>query len=83
MPEHDTEGRIITLEFDDFFFITVYTPNSKRELERLEYRQLWDSLFYDYLKRLEVSKPVIVCGDLNVAHEEIDLANPKTNHTNA
>jgi exodeoxyribonuclease-3 len=61
----------------------VYTPNSKRELERLEYRQLWDSLFFDYLKRLEADKPVVVCGDLNVAHKEIDLANPKTNHTNA
>lgn len=83
MPEHDTEGRIVTLEFEDYFFVTVYTPNSKRELERLEYRQLWDSLFFDYLKRLEAEKPVIVCGDLNVAHEDIDLANPKTNHQSA
>jgi exodeoxyribonuclease-3 len=61
----------------------VYTPNSKRELERLEYRQLWDSLFFDYCKRLEIEKPVIVCGDLNVAHEDIDLSNPKANHNNA
>lgn len=83
MPEHDNEGRIITLEFEKFFFVTVYTPNAKRELERLEYRQLWDSLFFDYMKRLEVEKPVIVCGDLNVAHEEIDLANPRTNRGNA
>jgi exodeoxyribonuclease-3 len=83
MPEHDTEGRIITLEFEDYFFVTVYTPNSKRELERLEYRQLWDSLFFDYLKRLESEKPVIVCGDLNVAHEDIDLSNPKVNHGSA
>lgn len=82
MEEHDTEGRIITLEFEDYFFVTVYTPNSKRELERLEYRQLWDSLFFDYLKRLEIEKPIIICGDLNVAHEDIDLANPKANrHT--
>lgn len=83
MVEHDTEGRIITLEFEDYFFVTVYTPNSKRELTRLEYRQLWDSLFLDYLKRLEVEKPVIVCGDLNVAHEDIDLTNPRTNRGNA
>ncbi|MDD2566242.1 MAG: exodeoxyribonuclease III [Candidatus Gracilibacteria bacterium] len=83
LPEHDEEGRIITLEFDNFYFITVYTPNSKRELERLEYRQLWDSLFLDYMKRLEINKPVIVCGDLNVAHKEIDLTNPKTNRGNA
>lgn len=83
MDEHDTEGRIITLEFEDYFFVTVYTPNSKRELERLEYRQLWDSLFLDYLKRLEAEKPVIVCGDLNVAHEDIDLTNPRTNRGNA
>lgn len=83
MEEHDAEGRIITLEFEEYFFVTVYTPNAKRELERLEYRQLWDSLFLDYLKRLEVEKPVIVCGDLNVAHEDIDLTNPKTNRGNA
>lgn len=79
MPEHDTEGRVITLEFDRYFLVTVYTPNAKRELERLEYRQLWDSLFLDYLLRLEVSKPVVVCGDLNVAHKEIDLTNPGPN----
>lgn len=83
LEEHDTEGRIITLEFEEYFFVTVYTPNSKRELERLEYRQLWDSLFFDYLKRLESEKPVIVCGDLNVAHEDIDLSNPAANRRNA
>lgn len=83
MAEHDTEGRIITLEFEEYFFVTVYTPNAKRELERLEYRQLWDSLFFDYLKRLEAEKPVIVSGDLNVAHEDIDLANPRENRGNA
>jgi len=83
MPEHDTEGRIITLEFEDYFFVTVYTPNAKRELERLEYRQLWDSLFLDYLRRLEVDKPVIICGDLNVAYEDIDLTNPRENRGNA
>lgn len=79
LPEHDEEGRIITLEFDNFYFITVYTPNAKRGLERLEYRQLWDSLFLDYMRRLESNKPVIFCGDLNVAHREIDLTNPKSN----
>lgn len=83
LPEHDEEWRIITLEFEDFYFVTVYTPNSKRELERLEYRQLWDSLFLDYMKRLEQNKPVVCCGDLNVAHREIDLTNPKTNRWNA
>lgn len=83
MPEHDDEGRIITLEFEDFHFVTVYTPNAKRDLERLEYRQLWDSLFLDYLKRLEQTKPVIICWDLNVAHKEIDLTNPKQNRWNA
>ena len=83
LPEHDEEWRIITLEFKDFYFITVYTPNAKRELERLDYRQLWDSLFLDYMRRLEVNKPVIVCGDLNVAHQEIDLTNPKSNKWNA
>jgi len=71
------------LEFENYFFITIYTPNAKRELERLEYRQLWDSLFYDYLKRLEVQKPIIVCGDLNVAHKEIDIENPISNRGNA
>lgn len=83
LPEHDDEGRIITLEFADFYFITVYTPNSKRELDRLEYRQLWDSLFLDYMRRLEKNKPVIVCGDLNVAHQDIDLTNPRENRGNA
>ena len=81
--EHDNEWRIITLEFEKFYFITVYTPNSKRELNRLEYRQLWDSLFLDYMRRLEVNKPVVVCWDLNVAHKEIDLKNPKPNRWNA
>lgn len=83
LPEHDEEWRIITLEFDNYYFVTVYTPNAKRELERLEYRQLWDSLFLDYVKRLEQNKPVIFCWDLNVAHREIDLTNPKTNRWNA
>ena len=83
MPEHDEEWRIITLEFENFYFITVYTPNSKRELERLEYRQLWDSLFLVYMKRLEENKPVVVCWDLNVAHKEIDLKNPGPNKWNA
>ncbi len=81
--EHDNEWRIITLEFEDFYLINVYTPNSKRDLERLDYRQLWDSLFLDYMKRLEQDKWVIVCGDLNVAHKEIDLTNPKQNRRNA
>lgn len=83
MEEHDNEWRMITLEFNDFYLINVYTPNAKRELERLDYRQLWDSLFLDYMKRLEVNKPVIVCWDLNVAHKEIDLTNPKPNRWNA
>ncbi len=83
IEEHDREGRVICLEFDDFYLVTVYTPNSKRELERLEYRQRWEDDFLAYLKQLEKQKPVIVCGDLNVAHEEIDLANPKTNRRNA
>lgn len=83
MPEHDEEWRIITLEFENFYLINVYTPNAKRELERLDYRQLWDSLFLDYMKRLEINKPVIVCWDLNVAHKEIDLTNPKANIGNA
>jgi exodeoxyribonuclease-3 len=79
----DDEGRVTTVEFEDFHFVTVYTPNSKRELERLEYRQLWDSFFFDHLKTLEETKPVIVCGDLNVAHKEIDLTNPRANRGNA
>ena len=83
IEEHDKEGRIITLEFEDFFMITVYTPNSQNELARLDYRMKWEDDFRDYLKSLEESKPVIVCGDLNVAHKEIDLKNPKTNRKNA
>ena len=83
IEEHDHEGRVITLEYDNFYFITVYTPNSKQELERLEYRQHWEDDFRDYLCKLKEKKSVIFCGDLNVAHEEIDLKNPKTNHHNA
>lgn len=83
IPEHDTEGRVITLEFEKFFMITVYTPNAQSELARIDYRMSWEDAFKDYLKTLEQEKPVIVCGDLNVAHEEIDLKNPKTNRNNA
>lgn len=83
IDEHDHEGRVITLEFDEYYFITVYTPNSKQELERLEYRQHWEDDFRNYLCGLKETKPVIFCGDLNVAHKEIDLKNPKTNHHNA
>ncbi len=83
IPEHDKEGRVITLEFEHFFMITVYTPNSQNELARLSYRMEWEDAFRDYLKELEKKKPVIVCGDLNVAHKEIDLKNPKTNRKNA
>jgi exodeoxyribonuclease-3 len=82
IAEHDNEGRVITAEFGDFFLVNVYVPNSKRELTRLPYRQQWDKDFLKYLKRLEKKKPVIVCGDLNVAHTEIDLANPKANVKN-
>lgn len=78
-PEHDNEGRVMTAEYPDFFVVNVYVPNSKRELSRLPYRQRWDADFLKYLKKLERKKPVIFCGDLNVAHTEIDLANPKTN----
>lgn len=74
--EHDREGRVITAEFADFYLVTVYTPNSKRELERLEYRMVWEDVFREYLLNLDEQKPVIVCGDLNVAAEEIDLKNP-------
>ncbi len=81
--EHDQEGRVITLEMKDFYMITVYTPNSKRGLERLDYRMVWEDHFRAYLKKLEMKKPVIVCGDLNVAHQEIDLKNPKSNRKNA
>ena len=81
-PEHDNEGRVLTAEYPDFFVVNVYVPNSKREVTRLPYRQRWDADFLKYLKKLERKKPVIFCGDLNVAHTEIDLANPKTNmHT--
>ncbi len=79
LAEHDREGRVLTVEFDDFFLVNVYVPNSKRDLTRLTYRQRWDRDFLRYLKRLEKKKPVIFCGDLNVAHTEIDLANPKAN----
>ena len=82
IKEHDQEGRVITMEFKEYFLVTVYTPNSKRELLRLPYRQKWDIDFLSYVKQLEKSKPVIFCGDLNVAHEDIDLKNPKTNHFN-
>ena len=83
IEEHDKEGRVITLEFSDFYFITVYTPNSKTELERLDYRMVWEDEFRKYMQNLEKEKPVVVCGDLNVAHKEIDLKNPKTNRKNA
>lgn len=83
IEEHDKEGRVITLEFPDFYFITVYIPNSKTELERLDYRMVWEDEFRKYMKDLEKEKPVVVCGDLNVAHKEIDLKNPKTNRKNA
>ena len=83
IDEHDHEGRVITVEFPEFNLVNVYTPNSKRELERLEYRMVWEDAFQDYVKKLDEIKPVIICGDLNVAHEEIDLKNPKTNHHNA
>lgn len=83
IEEHDHEGRMITLEYPGYYFITVYTPNSQRELTRLEYRMHWEEDFLAYLKQLEAKKPVIFCGDLNVAHKEIDLKNPKTNRTNA
>lgn len=83
IEEHDHEGRVITLEYPDFYFITVYTPNSQNELTRLDYRMKWEEDFLSYLKKLEESKPVIFCGDLNVAHNEIDLKNPKSNRKNA
>ncbi len=83
IEEHDQEGRVITLEFENFYMVTVYTPNSKQQLERLEYRMVWEDDFRAYLHKLEEKKPVVVCGDLNVAHKEIDLKNPKTNHHSA
>lgn len=83
IEEHDKEGRVITLEFEKFYLVNVYTPNSKRELERLDYRMNWEDDFRSYLLRLNENKPVVMCGDLNVAHKEIDLKNPKTNRKNA
>jgi len=83
VDEHDHEGRVITLEMDDFFLVTVYTPNSQDGLRRLDYRMKWEDDFLSYLKRLDQKKPVVFCGDLNVAHNEIDLKNPKTNRRNA
>ena len=83
IEEHDKEGRVITLEFDEYYFVTVYTPNSQSELRRLEYRMKWEEDFLAYLLKLQEKKPVICCGDLNVAHQEIDLKNPKTNRKNA
>ena len=83
IEEHDKEGRVITLEFEKFYMVDIYTPNSKRELERLDYRQIWEDEIRKYLSKLNESKPVIMCGDLNVAHKEIDLKNPKTNRGNA
>ena len=83
IAEHDQEGRIIAAEFDDFYLVNVYTPNSQRELARLDYRMQWEDAFRAYVKELDEKKPVIICGDLNVAHEEIDLKNFKTNHKNA
>lgn len=83
IEEHDREGRVITLEFDNFYFITVYVPNSKRELLRLDYRMEWEDAFREYVLTLNETKPVVFCGDLNVAHKEIDLKNPSSNHNNA
>ena len=83
VEEHDKEGRVITAEYESFYLVTVYTPNSQRELARLDYRMVWEDVFRDYLLKLDEKKPVIVCGDLNVAAEEIDLKNPKTNRKNA
>ena len=83
IDQHDHEGRVITLEMNDFFLVTCYTPNSQDGLRRLDYRMLWEDDFLNYIKKLDAKKPVVVCGDLNVAHEEIDLKNPKTNRRNA
>ncbi len=83
IDEHDHEGRVITLEFENFYMVTCYTPNSQNELARLDYRMKWEDDFLAYLKKLDAEKPVILCGDLNVAHQEIDLKNPKTNRNNA
>ncbi|MGL4343780.1 MAG: exodeoxyribonuclease III [Cellulosilyticaceae bacterium] len=83
MEELDTEGRVITLEYPDFYIVTVYTPNAQRELARLDFRMAWEDAFREYLQGLDAKKPVVMCGDLNVAHQEIDLKNPKTNRGNA
>lgn len=83
IEQHDNEGRVITLEFEDYYLVTVYTPNSQRGLERLDYRMIWEDDFRNYLKQLDAHKPVIVCGDMNVAHKEIDLKNPESNRNNA
>ena len=83
IEEHDREGRVITLEYDNFYLVTCYTPNSQNELKRLPYRMQWEDDFREYLKTLDAKKPVVLCGDLNVAHNEIDLKNPKTNRKNA
>lgn len=83
IEEHDQEGRVITLEYEKFYLVNVYTPNSQRELVRLDYRMAWEDMFREYLKELDSMKPVILCGDLNVAHKEIDLKNPKSNRKNA
>ena len=83
IPEHDTEGRVITLEYPDFWLVTVYTPNAQDGLKRIDYRMAWEDAFRAHLKALDETKPVIVCGDMNVAHEEIDIKNPKTNRRNA
>ncbi|MDD5870218.1 MAG: exodeoxyribonuclease III [Bacteroidales bacterium] len=83
IDEHDKEGRVVTLEYDNFYLVTVYTPNSQDELRRLDYRMTWEDAFRNYLCRLDAQKPVVVCGDMNVAHKEIDLKNPKSNRRNA
>ena len=80
IDEHDQEGRVLTCEYEDFFFVTVYVPNSKHGLARIDYRQTWDKDFFDFCKKLEKQKPVVICGDLNVAHRDIDLKNPKSNY---
>lgn len=82
MERHDSEGRVVTVEYDDFFLVNVYVPNSRSELVRLDYRMEWEDAFLDYVKALDTKKPVVICGDLNVAHNDIDLKNPKTNHFN-
>ena len=83
VEEHDHEGRVITLEYENFYLVTCYTPNSQNELKRLDYRMTWEEDFHKFLKSLDAKKPVVICGDLNVAHEEIDIKNPKTNRRNA